>query len=173
MFFESFIRCKLGNTINTTVYSINKRGIFFYISPSPLFLQVFVNDVFFSDRIFFSANAHFVLFSAINNWISIFSQSFLNSPLKLDPLSVQTFSGFLLLDHFLNASTASFAYKAFIGCTRTYRDHTSTATSKYLTPLLCWATLSICAISTDQISFIRYATAFNLGKVSLNCSYFV
>ena len=46
MFFESFLRCKLGNTINTTVYSIYKLGQFLNISPSPIFLQVFVNNVF-------------------------------------------------------------------------------------------------------------------------------
>ena len=89
------------------------------------------------------------------------------------PCLSKPFLVFFCLIIFLNASTASFAYKAFIGCTRRYRDKTSTATSKYLTPLLCWAILSIYATSTDQISFILYATAFSLGKVFLNCLYFV
>ena len=44
--FECFIRCKLGNTINTTVYNIYKLVQFLNISPSPIFLHVFVTNVF-------------------------------------------------------------------------------------------------------------------------------
>ena len=80
---------------------------------------------------------------------------------------------FFLLDRFSNTSAASFAYKAFSVCTLMYGDKTSTATSKYLTPVLYWAIFSIYATSTDQISFIRYATAFRLGNVFMNCLYFV
>ena len=45
-FFESFFRCNSGNTINTTVYSIDKLGKILNISPWSYFPQVFAIYIF-------------------------------------------------------------------------------------------------------------------------------
>ena len=172
MFFESFIRCKLGNAINTSVYSIYKSGQIPNISPSPIILQVFVKNVFERSNIALSKCRLGLVFGCRQINLLLFTKLF-EFTFELGSLVCPNLYLFFLIDHLFERFDSVFAYKAFIGCTLRYRDKTSTATSKYLTPLLCCATLSIYATSTDQISFILYATAFSLGKLFLNCSYFV
>ena len=163
MSFESFFRCKLGNTINTAVHSIYKLGQFLKISTSQIFLQVFVNNVFERSNIPLSDCGLGFVFGCIILNLTLFTK-FFEFTFKLGFLVCPNPFWFFLLGHFLNASTASFAYEAFIGWTRKYRNKTPTATSKNLSLFLCWATLSIHATSTDQISLILGATAFSLGK---------
>ena len=89
------------------------------------------------------------------------------------PSSTQTFLDCLCLIIFLKAAAVSVAHFVFSGSNLRYLDRQSTATRRYFTPLLYFASLSTNARSTDQISFRSLTITLSLGNVRRRERYFV
>ena len=98
--------------------------------------------MFLSERMFLSANADFASLCVVYVSIPFRLQKSLNAPLNSVPLSDHTFLGFVIDVFLANVFAVSSAVLDRIGSTRNFRDNTSTATSKYLTPLFYLASLS-------------------------------
>ena len=81
------------------------------------------------------------------------------------PPSTQNFLGCLCLNILLKTSVVTVANFDFSCSTLRYLDRKSTATRRYFTPLLFFASLSIKARSADQISFRLFTITLSFGNL--------
>ena len=113
----------------------------------------------------------------INSFSFRAAKNFLNSPAMSVPWSTQFFFGlFILVIIFENVLTVSFVSFVFIPFASTVLSNKSWRSSKYFTPLLSFANLSIYARSIHQISFLNLAkalTILNLRVACVNLVYYV
>ena len=102
---------------------------------------------------------------------SAFVAKVFESTEELGPIIDPNFLGCLCLIIFLKASAVSVAYFVFSGSTLRYLERQSTATRRYFTPRLYFASLSTNARSTEQISFRSLTITLSLGNLRLRERY--